>query len=282
MTLPLAASRWGAGPLLVCHPGGPGMHPHYLDALAGLATRREVVVLHPRGTGGSPHPHDAGSYSIQHYADDLVAWLECEADGPVDLLGHSHGGVVVLRVAARRPDLVRRVVLLATPAYGGSRAVDEANALHGTRVGEPDCAAALAALATQGDEYPSDADLGGLIAAVAPLWVGPMTAHIRRWQARVAAQPANIAALRYFNEQVFPDLDQVRADAIEVARPGLAIAGDLDGWAGPKHLALLERWLPTWRFTVIPGAGHMCHVDAIDQVSAAVATFLTEHREGPA
>ncbi|ASW53878.1 alpha/beta fold hydrolase [Plantactinospora sp. KBS50] len=160
-----------------------------------------------RGHRRQPRPEDAQAYSIQEYADDTVTWIERHAGGPVDVLGHSHGGIVAARVAAEHPGLVRRLVLLGVPAYGGERAVSEAARLHRARLGEPACAAAMAALESQGDEYSSEADLGRLIAAVIPLWVGPMNERIRSWQAKVAAQPANVDALRYFNELVFPNLE---------------------------------------------------------------------------
>ncbi|EYT81254.1 hypothetical protein CF54_20590, partial [Streptomyces sp. Tu 6176] len=181
----------------------------------------------------SPRPHGPGAYRPERYAEDLVAWIEREAGGrPVDLLGHSHGGMVAALVAADRPDLVRSLVLLATPAYGGDAAEAEAEAFQQARRAEPAVAAALAALAAQGDDYPpDDAALGRLVADVIPLWVGPMTSAVRAWQARLARWPANTDALRHFNEEVFPRLDAVMERAADVVRPTLVIAGT---WtAGP-------------------------------------------------
>jgi pimeloyl-ACP methyl ester carboxylesterase len=274
--LRLASTRSGSGPVLVCHPGGPGMDPRYIAQLTVLASGRQVVLLHPRGTGGSPRPGDPLDYSVQQYADDLTAWLQDHIAGPADLLGHSHGGVVVARVAAQHPELARRVILLATPAYGGEQAVKEAEEFQRARAAEPECAAAMRVLEEQGDEYPPEADLGRLIARVVPLWVGPMTGRIRRWQAEVAAQPANVDALRYFNERVFPALDGVLDDVARIACPVLAVSGELDGWAGSRHLALLQRAARAARSVTIPNSGHMCHADAPEAIVAAVAAFLEE------
>jgi pimeloyl-ACP methyl ester carboxylesterase len=46
--------------------------------------------------------------------DDLVRLTLRALDGPADLVAQSMGGVVALRVALERPDLVRRLVLVAT------------------------------------------------------------------------------------------------------------------------------------------------------------------------
>jgi pimeloyl-ACP methyl ester carboxylesterase len=280
MALALSDTRYGQGRTLLCLPGGPGMQPDYIDPLAGLAgPRRQVVLLHPRGTGDSPRPADSQDYSIGEYAADTVAWIRRHAAGPVDLLGHSHGGIVAARVAAEHPGLVRCLVLLGVPAYGGERAVSEAADLHLARHGEPACEAAMAALAAQGDEYPNESDLGRLIAAVIPLWVGPMNERIRAWQANVAAKPANVDALRYFNALVFPTLDDVLRDVGKAGCPILAVSGDLDGWAGADHLAAFQQVARDCRTVLIPGSAHMCQIDAAETVNDVISKFLNETRE---
>lgn len=276
MALRLADTRSGRGPLLVCHPGGPGMHPRYLEPLTALASHHTVALVHPRGTGNSPRPVDRGAYSLDEYAEDLVAWIKSEAGGePVDLLGHSHGGVVASLVAAHYPHLVRRLVLLGTPAYGGDEAEVMAEAFQRARLSEPEVARALAILEAQGDAYPSDdAGLGRLIAAVIPLWVGPMSEPTRAWQSQLARWPANVDALRYFNESVFPSLDDAMGHVGEVACPTLAIGGEWDGWAGPDHLTRLSRSLRDCITEVIPRSGHMCHADATQAVVQPIRKFL--------
>ncbi|MEO9139082.1 MAG: alpha/beta fold hydrolase [Jatrophihabitans sp.] len=52
--------------------------------------------------------------------DRLIARLEVvvAVEGPVSLVGHSRGGMIVAIAARRRPDLVRSVVLLSAPVTG--------------------------------------------------------------------------------------------------------------------------------------------------------------------
>jgi len=73
-----------------------------------LHSSRTVHAVSLRGHGDSDWP---GRYSIQAMADD-VAGLLGQLDGrPVDLVGHSLGGLVACAVASARPELVRRLVL---------------------------------------------------------------------------------------------------------------------------------------------------------------------------
>ena len=67
----LTYRRSGSGPMLVCHPGGPGFSSRYLGDLAGLGEELELVLLDPRGTGGSDPALDPRGYAIEDYASDL-------------------------------------------------------------------------------------------------------------------------------------------------------------------------------------------------------------------
>lgn len=74
-----------------------------------LSRSRSVFAISLRGHGRSDWP---GTYSIQLMADDVGALLRTElADQPVDLVGHSLGGLVACAVAAAHPTSVRRLVL---------------------------------------------------------------------------------------------------------------------------------------------------------------------------
>src|SRR5206468_8288673 len=45
------------------------------------------------------------------HVDDVIAFIEKLDTGPVGLMGHSRGGHVSFRVAQRRPDLLRKLIL---------------------------------------------------------------------------------------------------------------------------------------------------------------------------
>ncbi len=60
--------------------------------------------------------------TLEQLAGDLIAFLET-LTGPADCIGYSLGGTVVLRVAAKRPDLVTRATVAGTSTIVGRRAV---------------------------------------------------------------------------------------------------------------------------------------------------------------
>src|SRR4051794_30368683 len=104
----LAYNVMGDGPMLVCHPGGPGFAGAELGDLGGLSSSRTLVLVDPRGTGGSDR---APEYSLDGYAADLEQLRTHLGLERIDLLGFSHGAVVAIHYAARYPDGLGRLVL---------------------------------------------------------------------------------------------------------------------------------------------------------------------------
>lgn len=82
-----------------------------------LAPRHEVLAPDLLGFGAAPRPRSAAALAPPAQAE----WIERRLDerdvaGAV-LVGHDYGGPVALTLAARRPDLVSRLVLTATNAF---------------------------------------------------------------------------------------------------------------------------------------------------------------------
>jgi pimeloyl-ACP methyl ester carboxylesterase len=82
---------------------------------AGLTS----IAVDPRGIGESTGPSEG--LTLHDYASDVV--MLCESCGAirVDVIGHAFGNRVARCLATYRPDLVRRVVLLAA---GGQQRID--------------------------------------------------------------------------------------------------------------------------------------------------------------
>lgn len=84
-----------------------------------LRPRVECDALDLPGYGESP-PRPDGRYSIGALADTVAELIEHRGRGPVHLIANSLGGAISLKVAARRPELVRSLTLI-SPALPDPR-----------------------------------------------------------------------------------------------------------------------------------------------------------------
>lgn len=103
-------------PALVLVHGFTGARSDFAFVVDELARRRRVLALDQRGHRDTTNPDDPATYTFDQLVRDLAAFLEAVAEPPVDLLGHSMGGMVVMRLALARPELVRSLVLMDTAA----------------------------------------------------------------------------------------------------------------------------------------------------------------------
>jgi pimeloyl-ACP methyl ester carboxylesterase len=95
-------------PLVLFHPGAADSRAFEMTNLAGLAERYHTYRFDRRGHGRTADV--PGPISYAQMADDAIMFLEAVVGGPAYLLGHSDGAPVALLVAAKRPDLVRKLV----------------------------------------------------------------------------------------------------------------------------------------------------------------------------
>jgi len=99
----------GDGPPLVLVHGLGGSATNWCELAPLLAERRRVLVPDLPGHGGSEAlPAVSG---LQPYADRVAAVMAREGVERAPVAGHSLGGLVVLRLALRRPELVSAIVL---------------------------------------------------------------------------------------------------------------------------------------------------------------------------
>ena len=80
-----------------------------------------VIAYDHRGHGLSANAAD-GRYDMDTMAADVVALIEHLNLGRVHIVGNSMGGFIALRLAARRPDLVRSAAVLGSSAEPEAKA----------------------------------------------------------------------------------------------------------------------------------------------------------------
>jgi len=87
----------------------------YSQTVEDLKGQYRCISYDHRGQGQSAKP-DASSYPIELLTDDAIALIESLGLAPIHFVGLSMGGFVGMRIAARRPDLIRSLVLISTAA----------------------------------------------------------------------------------------------------------------------------------------------------------------------
>lgn len=102
-------------PVLLAHiaPGSRRFDP---DPGASAAAGIRLITLDRPGYGGSERLAEALQPTIPVFADDCAAVLDHLGVHSAAVAGWSAGGRIAMALAARRPDLVRSVTLIGTPA----------------------------------------------------------------------------------------------------------------------------------------------------------------------
>lgn len=110
--LRVGCESWGEGrALLALHAGGSS-GAQWQRVAALLQDRHRVIAPDLIGSGRTEAWPRAGELSHDLQADLVAAVIEAEAVAPVDVVGHSYGGGVAMRLLLRRPDLVRSLLLI--------------------------------------------------------------------------------------------------------------------------------------------------------------------------
>ena len=228
---------------------GAGMDHSVWALLARAFAHHGYAVLAPDLPG---HGRSAGTplTSIAALADWTAALIDGAGAKAARLVGHSMGSLVALETAARHPDKVTGLGLIATMAT--MRVSDDL--LNAAKADDHD---AVDMIAIWGEGY--RATLGG---SQAPgLW---MLGGAERLLER--AQPGAI----------FADLSACNAyqDALSAAAkitvPSIVIQGSRDLMTPAKGGKALAAAIPNCRLALIEGAGHMLMSERPDDVLAAL------------
>ena len=112
----LACRAAGAGRarVLLLH-GFPEAAFVWDEVMTRLAPRTACVAPNLRGFVGSSAPSEVAAYRARHLVGDVAAAIEA-LGAPLDLLvAHDWGGALAWNLAAQRPELLRRLLIINSP-----------------------------------------------------------------------------------------------------------------------------------------------------------------------
>jgi len=227
--------------------------------VTALSTRHRCIAYDHRGQGRSdtsPAPYD-----MERLTADAATLIEKLGAAPCHFVGLSMGGFVGMRLAARRPELLRTLTLVETAADGEPRwniPKYRAMALVGRVAG-----------------------FGPVVGAVmrimfgAPFLRDPARAELRdKMRAELLAlEPARLeAALDAVvkRQPILPELHRIRT-------PTLVLHGDEDRAIVLGRAAQMASAIHGARMVVIPRAGHTSSVEAPEAITRELAAFFEAH-----
>lgn len=241
----------GSGtPVLFLH-GLNGNGSSWVDQLSELALTMKMWAWDAPGYGES----DVAGDSVTDLARVAIDFLESRNIGPVNLVGHSMGGLVAMKVAILRPDLVQRLVLSCT--HPGHGLTDGANDRYQRRLREL-------------EELPKEEYGRRRAKGMLP---DHTTDQLFRRVAAIAAEsrPEGVvnAAWAIQTANLIPELSKIRART-------LVITCDKDSVAPLKKAEPLLKRIPDVRHVELAGLGHAPYLEDAERFNAAISGFLLD------
>jgi pimeloyl-ACP methyl ester carboxylesterase len=265
--LTLRYHRLGEGPLLVCHPGGPGFSSRYFAGdLGGLDTLFTLVLLDPRGTAESERPADPEAYSTDHYVADVEALRAALGVEQLNLLGHSHGGVVAAAYAAEHPTRVRRLVL----ANSLARLLREMER-QATHADEPGTRS-LRALEQERGEFGRRRSCVTGCSGSRSTCAFDDNARVHRGERRRAAEYRR--RLKWFNASSARCPAARPAPRLCASAPTLVLTGEADFICGPACAADFAEGIAGAEKLIVSDCGHFTYYEEPERWREAVQRFV--------
>ncbi len=268
-------------PVLCVH-GMAGSAANWTDFMAEIAADFDCDAIDLPGSGWSPPPATMAGYSIGLLAATVIKLIEQRRRGPVHLVGNSMGGLISVRVAATRPDLVRTLTLV-SPAMP-DRLIRPSLArfpLWGMpKVGQW--------LLGRADVFPAESRVRGVLATV---FHDVAAVNPERFREAVAEMERR-DALGYANESLAGAARAITTEYVRPARaaenawrlaravtcPVLAIYGSHDQLVNPKMAGRAAREFGDCHVIVLPYTGHVAQMEHPARVAAEFRELATAVR----
>jgi len=275
------AASGGAARVMLVH-GFPEAAFAWDDVQEALAPQVACLAPQMRGYAGSSAPADVAAYRAKHLVTDLAALIE-RVGSPLDLLvAHDWGGAVAWALAAQRPELLRRLLIINSPhpatflrELKASAAQQRASA-YMTFLCRPDAEALLAE-----DDFRRLWPFFG--AGAESAWLGPAMKDRYRsvWRGGLTG-PLNYYRASPLRPANRPEdaLHKVVLDdaAVTVRVPTHVLWGEQDHALLPGLLEGLERWVPALTVERVPEASHWIVHEQPARVVATIRSLLASAR----
>ena len=263
----MMASASGYGVPLVFIPGILCYSFSWRNNLGPLSRFAPVYAIDPLNAGYSEHvpdlPADLGST-----ADRLAQFLDAAGIDAAHLVGSSHGGGVAMTMAARLPQRVKSLVLVA-PVNPWSRLSDKLIAFYQTWLG-----ALFATIVPWIPRNLQQREFGAVYGDCARMSRETIEGYAQSW--RVPGTTRHILRILHGWQS---DLELLERCIPELKMPVLVIGGDCDPVVSPRSLQVLAKEIPQAELKVIRGAGHLCQEECPEAFNAIVEEHLKEFQE---
>ncbi len=271
----------GEGRVILLVHGLGGSTTNWMAVAGALARHGRVLAIDLPGFGLSPPARD---FRLETHRQAVEAYME-SLDGPVTLVGNSTGGLLSEMIASHRPELVRRLVLVAPatpPVYPDPR-LDWSTAVRlaiqatpifgeawGRRFVRTHTPQQLVRMSMQMITHKPGRVPVSVIEASVDM------ARVRKalpWTAEATARTASSIAAVYANRPRF--VRMVRA----ITAPTLVVQGVSDHIVSPSAVEWLCRLRPDWDLAQMPDTGHTPQMDAPLRFLSEVEPWLTKTDE---
>ncbi len=251
-TGPIAYDERGAGDSIVLLPSGAHDRHDYDELRALIPPRLRTVAIDWPAYGESPAGERPGS--AMHLADVAEAVLERLAPGGAIVLGNSVGGFSAARMAVRRPELVKGLVIVDGGGFAGRA---------------PHVRVFCALMARP-------RFLRAIYPAFSARYMRARTAADHRAREAAVANTRRDPGLRATSELwrsfASPEHD-LRADASSIAAPTLVIWGRHDPVISLKVGERIADTIPDARLVALD-TGHVPHTSAPERFAAELVPFV--------
>jgi pimeloyl-ACP methyl ester carboxylesterase len=257
------ADRGAGAPVLLVH-GWAAHEGFFTDLSQRLAQGHRVITPTLRGHPGSAHGQLP--LTIETIAEDIAELVERLDVSRIAALGWSMGAMVLWAAPAALRSRLSAVIV----EDMGPRVVNDASWPHGLvgGYGAGDVASTLAEI---------DSDWPAYVARFAPRMFAPGVAPgLIAWAAAEMSRADGRAMASFWRSMAAQDC---RAALARIAQPMLAIHGAESQVYPDEATAFIARSAPNARRIVIPGAGHVPHLEAPDEFFNHVEAFVRTTRQ---